>query len=181
MTDQRMTRRAAVVGGVVAVAGAMVFSARSHAETAHTEIAVGGAVASPTTFTVEDLAALPQHEMKISWEDYEDGAEKTFTGPLLWDVLAATSPNIDPGQEDVGAMLYLVVEGYDGYAILMSWGEISPDFGNAEAILAIAENGAPLAEKLQPAWLVVGGDALKGRSVFGVVKITVAEADAADS
>ena len=58
--------------------------------------------------------------------------------------------------------------GADGYAALVSYGEISPEFGNRGILLASVEAA------LQRPRLVVPGDGKGGRYVSDVVELRVA-------
>ena len=59
--------------------------------------------------------------------------------------------------------------GADGYAALVSFGEISPEFGDRGVLLATAEDGKPLERPR----LVVPGDVKGGRYVSDVVELRV--------
>jgi hypothetical protein len=59
--------------------------------------------------------------------------------------------------------------GADGYSALVSYGEISPDFGNRGLLLSTTEDGAALARPR----LVVPGDRRGGRYVTDVVELHV--------
>jgi hypothetical protein len=62
-----------------------------------------------------------------------------------------------------------VVIGLDGYRALISYGEMSPAFGNRGVLLAISADGKPLARP----WLVVPGDLRGARYVKDVVELHV--------
>jgi hypothetical protein len=59
--------------------------------------------------------------------------------------------------------------GEDGYRALVSYGEIAPDSGNRGAILAVEQDGAPLARPR----MVVTGEVTGGRDVNDVVELDV--------
>jgi len=66
---------------------------------------------------------------------------------------------------------YLLVTGRDGYQIVVSMGEIDPDFEAKPAILAYDRDGKPLgANGLR---IVIPGDKHGGRMVHDVVHIEV--------
>ena len=64
--------------------------------------------------------------------------------------------------------------GSDGYAALVSYGEVSPDFGNRGVLLSTTEDGTPLARPR----LVVPGDGKGGRYVSDVTTLRVVHAAA---
>ena len=71
-------------------------------------------------------------------------------------------------------MFAVLAIGADGYAALVSYGEISPDFGNRGLLLSTSEDGAALARPR----LVVPGDVRGGRYVSDVVELHVLRATA---
>ncbi len=180
MNGYTASRRSVVVGALITIAGVGLGVTRALAQDAETVIEVAGAVAEPKSFTREELGEFPQQEAKVTWEGYHDGAETTFIGPLVWDVLAACKPDISIATGDDVPLLYVLTEAYDGYKSVVSWGELDPEVGDNGAILALTENGAPLDPKLQPAWMVIPRDKVISRSIFGVVKLTVHAADGLD-
>lgn len=101
----------------------------------------------------------------------EHGNEASdWTGPLLWDVIAA-SGLVDPAKPGAQVRLTLRVTGADGYTAVLALGEISPEFGAHPVQLADHLNGAPLpGGSLR---LVVPGEKRGGRSVRDVIRIDI--------
>jgi Oxidoreductase molybdopterin binding domain len=93
-----------------------------------------------------------------------------WTGPLLWDVLVAAGA-VDPSRPRDQARLAVRITGADGYASLVAVGEISPQFANRPIQLAHHMNGESLPD--QGLRLIVPDDALGGRSVRDVVRLSV--------
>ena len=87
---------------------------------------------------------------------------------LTPDVLATTDR-----KNDLLSFAVLAV-GADGYAALVSYGEVSPDFGNRGILLATAEDGTALDRPR----LVVPGDVKGGRYVSDVTELRVIHAAA---
>ncbi len=66
----------------------------------------------------------------------------------------------------------VLATGADGHAALVSYGQVSPDFGNRAVLLATAEDGKNLAHPR----LAVPGDVKGGRYVTDVVELHVVRA-----
>ena len=94
-----------------------------------------------------------------------------FTGPLLLDVLARAVPRFDPAIKNDKLRDYIPVTASDGYQALVAYGELDPSFENKRILLAVTQDGAPLAD--QGPRLVVPGDRAGGRYVTGVVRVTI--------
>ena len=87
-----------------------------------------------------------------------DGPELVFKGPALDAVLArAGAPQ---GHDLRGPALRLVVlaEARDGYAVVYSLAELSPDLGARRGIVAVEQDGQPLSEKDGPLRIVLEGE-----------------------
>lgn len=95
---------------------------------------------------------------------------------LLWTVLLAAQPRLNPRIKNHALQLIILISGHDGYTAAFSFGELSPDFGNHAAWLAVDEDGKPLGEAAaQEAALVVPDDVKAGRWVHAVQRITVVD------
>lgn len=68
---------------------------------------------------------------------------------------------------------YVVITATDGYRVVLSGGELDPNFGNAPILLAWEQDGAALDAGNAPARLVVPGDGRGGRYVSGVISVEV--------
>jgi hypothetical protein len=72
--------------------------------------------------------------------------------------------------------LYVVAEGLDGYKVVYSLGEVSPDVHEGSVLLVDSVDGKPLAEN-GPIELVSSGERRPARWVHGLVSIKVRAAD----
>ena len=136
-------------------------------------IDVTGRVLRPGPLSVADLQALPSETVDVAFESGGKAQDHTFTGVRLIDVLAYLGLDVDADAHHPLLPMYLVVTANDGYQVVISGGEIDPDFGNVPMLLAWDEDGVPLAGDQGPLRLVVPGDKHGGRNVFGVVTIDV--------
>jgi hypothetical protein len=138
------------------------------ARAANAPIAVTGLVANPLHLTLADLGSFPVTHVNAT--------QVSGRGPLPLDCSgAALSVILDKAGLNVGkannAKLghSVVVTADDGYAAALSLGEIDPDYGNANVIIATTCNGKPM----EAPRMVVPSDKHGGRAVNGVVSIEV--------
>jgi hypothetical protein len=122
--------------------------------------------------TVADLATrYPQRTVTTTFTAQGVPTTRTFTGPLLLDVLTAAEPRFDARQSNDQLAFAVRVGATDGYRAVVAWGEIDPGFAGTEVLLATTEDGAPLARPR----LVVPGDARGGRYVTDVDRVTLVD------
>ncbi|MCB9449842.1 MAG: molybdate ABC transporter substrate-binding protein [Anaerolineaceae bacterium] len=99
-----------------------------------------------------------------------------FTGVLLWDVITAAQPNLNADVPDDQLSLFIVVTGADGAQVTFSWGEIDPAYGGQPVIVAYTENGNAITDAQGGMRLVVPNDRQAGRSLRGIVNISLRDA-----
>ena len=132
------------------------------------EFSVTGKVADKLVLSVAELAALPlpSHTVTVTFQSGSSQVTRTFTGPLLDDVLQYARPMFNDKNRNDRLRFYVnAYAGSDGYQAIVAWGEIDPGFENKEVLLAVTEDGVPLDE--QGPRLVVPGDIRGGRYVTG--------------
>jgi len=100
---------------------------------------------------------------------------QSFTGTLLWDLLQSVGIVVDPNVKNDILRKVVIVTGSDGYETAFGAGEIAPNFGGAQIMVAYAVDGQPLG-KDGFARIVAPGDKAGGRFVSNIVKIEVQEA-----
>ncbi len=132
-------------------------------------LVIDGAVRQAQHVTAAALRSLPPVREEIAFETDHGAQKATYTGVLLWDLVQRA------GIDDTGKWSelrhVLQVTGKDGYRIMLSVGEIDPNFGHAPMLVAYARNGVPLAgDALR---LVVPGDRHGARSVRDLVHIEI--------
>jgi DMSO/TMAO reductase YedYZ molybdopterin-dependent catalytic subunit len=138
------------------------------------EVAVTGLVATPRSFTFQDLMQLPQETVNVSFQAGQGTTTSSFTGTRLLNVFdaagGATLPNdINNAKLRVSVM----VTGADDYQVVLSWGELDPDFGAEPIMLAYLQDGQPMGDKQGMARLVVPNDKRGGRYVSTVKSIDI--------
>jgi hypothetical protein len=135
------------------------------------DVAVTGAVAKPLTLAPADLLAQPPVALHISFSTSHGPETADYAGVPLWIVLQQAG--LVDSQAKGGHLRHgILVTGADGYGVLLSIGELDPEFANVQVILAVRKDGQPLAGD-EGVRLVVPGDRKGGRSVRHVVKIEV--------
>jgi hypothetical protein len=91
---------------------------------------------------------------------------------LLWDVLQSAGIKVDPNVKNDILRFIVVVTGSDGYEAIFGAGEIDPEFGGDQIIIAYTENGQSLGQD-GFAKIIAPGDKAGGRFVSNIVKIEV--------
>ena len=101
-------------------------------------------------------------------------AGKTYTGVLLWDVLATAGLAPTAVQQNPTLSMYVLATGADGYQVLFSVAELDPAVGGRRALVAHTVDGNRLdASAVGPFRLVVPEDARPSRAVFRLVSLQV--------
>jgi hypothetical protein len=123
-------------------------------------------------WTPAKLAALPHKSITVFNEHAK--ANQTYSGVDLSDLLKPLGvPEKPRGKE---FLLYLVAEGTDGYKVVYSLGEVTPDVHDATVIVADSQDGKPIAGD-GPLKLVATGEKRPARWVRNLVAIRVQPAE----
>ena len=134
-----------------------------------------GVAAAP--LTEEALRALPATTLDVSFLTSRGEEKARFTGALLWTVLTANRL-VDPDAHKGLLRRIVVVTARDGYVLALSAGELAPELGARQVLLAYERDGAPLPLE-KGLRLVVPGDIRGARSVYDVARIDVRTVEAA--
>jgi hypothetical protein len=161
---RRCSRSIALAAILLALtAGASAAFPKPHEAT----VSVGGAVATPATYTLRRLGALPQTSFTTT-ERWWGSRTHTDTGVSLEDLVAAAGPTL-PTAKNAMLRVTVTVTGRWGWPVTLALGELDPNFGNHPAYLALTQDGRTL-----PApELIVPGDSGPARTVPDVDQITV--------
>ncbi len=95
------------------------------------------------TLSLAELQAMPQ--VTVSVFNAHSKQNETYTGPLVADVLAKTSVTLSEKTQHEVLDSYVLASGTDGYFVVFSGAELQPGLHKAQAIIAIAQAGQPLA------------------------------------
>ncbi|HML21325.1 MAG TPA: molybdate ABC transporter substrate-binding protein [Aggregatilinea sp.] len=134
---------------------------------------VEGQVVNPLTLTAEDLrAAYGATTADVTTTD-ADGAEvsTTYTGVLLTSLFSDAQVNFNADVKNDKLSMYIVATSASGYQVVVSWGEIDPDYGAQPVMVAYDADGAETSLTL-----VVPGDASGSRTVTDLVSLSLRDA-----
>lgn len=130
-----------------------------------------GDLREPGELTVEKLRGMTLQTVDVAYRSGKGPEQHTVTGVPLAELFPVSALATTDAKNDQLAFSVLAV-GADGYAALVAYGEVSPDFGNRGILLAVTEDGTELARPR----LVVPGDVKGGRYVSDVVELHVTRA-----
>lgn len=137
-----------------------------------TVLQVIGNVQKPTTFDIRKLQTLPVVNQDVTYFAAGSVVSQSFTGALLWDLLQSVGIVLDPTIKNDILHQIVIVTGSDGYESVFGAGEIAPNFGGNQIIVAYGVNGQLLGSD-GFARIVAPGDKQGGRFVSNIVQIQV--------
>jgi hypothetical protein len=125
------------------------------------------------TYTLLQFRHLSQRTVRAVGHD---GAEHSYTGVNLGDLLAAAG--VPRGMELHGAYLhdYALATGADKYSVVFALPELDPGYTDKTVLVAWSRDGQALAADQGPLQIVVPEDKHPARWVRQLVRITVKEA-----
>jgi hypothetical protein len=128
--------------------------------------------AKTSQWTPASLAGLPHVSVTVHNEHTK--ADETYSGVPLIALLTPLGVTDKPHGKDL--RLYVVAAGSDGYEVVYSIGEITPDVSAATVIVADSEDGKPIASD-GPLKLVATGEKRPARWVRNLAAIRVMTAE----
>jgi hypothetical protein len=131
-------------------------------------VLVTGAVKQQSQVTVDQLDQMPLHNVEVEFHNDQGTEHHTDVGVPLTQLIPSSALATHDKKHDLLSFAILGV-GADGYQAAVSYGEISPDFGNKDVLIAVTEDGKPLNRPR----LVVPGDVKGGRYVINLVELHV--------
>ena len=142
------------------------FYAQTLAVSAADPATMSGAVKAPLTLDDATLSAMPVATVSITY----GSSNATYSGVLVWDLLKKAE--LVPGDGKNPALRHtLLITATNGYAVAVALGELDPDYGNKQVLLAYrSTDGSASFDHLR---LLVPGDVRGGRAVRDVAKIEV--------
>jgi DMSO/TMAO reductase YedYZ molybdopterin-dependent catalytic subunit len=133
---------------------------------------VTGQVQTPKKIYWHDLKKLPVTQENITYFAGGSVTTQSFTGVLLWDLLQSVGIVTNPNIKNDILRKTIVVTGSDGYETVFTAGEISPNFGGNQIMIAYLVNDQPLGAQ-GPTRIAAPSDKQGGRFVSNIVKIEV--------
>jgi DMSO/TMAO reductase YedYZ molybdopterin-dependent catalytic subunit len=142
----------------------------AYSASATPSLTLEGKLKHPQSLSFEALRRLPAEQVQVSFQSDRGMTTASYTGVSLWAVLMAAGGIAD---DEKSAELRHVVKiiARDGYMVVISTGEIAPDFGGKPALIAYQREGEPAGES--GLRLVMPGDKRGGRNVRDVTAIRV--------
>jgi hypothetical protein len=137
---------------------------------------VTGEVRNRLVFDLKKLEALPVVHENVWYFAGGSVVNSAFTGALLWDLLNDAGIVVDPTVKNDILRKVVIVVGSDGYQAVVAAGELAPQFGGEQVIVAYKQDGQFLGAD-GFARLIVPGDKAGGRAVANIVRIEVRDTD----
>ncbi len=160
----------------LAIAGTLCATALAQAALPSTQLTVTGAVNTAASYDYAALSALPATTQTVSFLSGTTSQTHTYTGASLWGVLGLSGIVINPLQKNDILNKVILATATDGYRVVYSAGELSPDFGNRPDLLAYAETTGGVTVPLTGdgfARITAPGDVKGGRYVSNLSNLDV--------
>jgi len=127
-----------------------------------------GKVKQPQHWTLDDLKKMQAQHVQISYQTERGQVGASYTGVLLWSLLEQAG-GIDDTTRNAVVFHTIRITATDNYVIVLSTGEIAPDYGNIQALVAYERDGKPL-DNFR---VVMPGDKHGARDIHDVATIKV--------
>jgi hypothetical protein len=124
-------------------------------------VSVGGAVATPATYSLAQLDALPQTTFTVNGRRWRGSRSHTDSGVSLEDLVNAAAPT-EPSAKNALLRLTVTVSSRRAGSGTFALGELDSSFGNHPAYLTLLRDG----HTLRAPELVVPGDVNSARTVL---------------
>jgi DMSO/TMAO reductase YedYZ molybdopterin-dependent catalytic subunit len=131
-------------------------------------LALDGKVKTPQHLTLDALKKLPVQHADVTYQTDRGPVTANFTGVLLWSLIEAAG-GLDDSEKNAAVHHTIRITAKDGYEMVTSTGEIAPDLGGKQALVAYERDGKPLDDFR----IVMPGDKHGARNVRDVVTISV--------
>jgi hypothetical protein len=131
-------------------------------------LSIEGKVKHPQKLTLDALRKLPSQRIDVTYETDKGPVKANFAGVLVWSLIGAAG-GIDDAGHGSEVRHAIRVTASDGYAVIISVGEIAPQIGGRAAMIAYERDGKPL----DNFYLATPGDKSDARYVHHVTTITV--------
>jgi DMSO/TMAO reductase YedYZ molybdopterin-dependent catalytic subunit len=152
-----------VVFGIAAIFAMMTGSVRAQAaQQQPAALAISGDITSPITLHADDLAKMPRETVSIP---DQDGTAVSYEGVPLREILAKAGAPLGKQLRGKALATYVIAKAKDGYQVVFTLGELDPEFGNEQIIVADQRDGKPLFGYQGPLRLVCPHDKAGARSV----------------
>ena len=142
------------------------------------KLRIEGVDGKSSEFRMADMRALPQASFELT--DH-DGKKTEYEGVPLIELLRKAGAPLGEKLRGKEHTVVALIECSDGYRVAFTLGELAPEFGARQILLAYSSYGEPLPAKVGPLRLVVPGDKRLARSARMVQRIRLIYAQAKSS
>lgn len=156
------------LAAALAVAFLLIAPAAAQSPAQAPVLSLEGKVKQPQHWTFDDLRKMQARQVSVSYQTERGQVGASYTGVPLWSLLQAAG-GIDDTTRNAVVHHVVRITATDNYVVTLSTGEISPDLGNAGALVAYERDGKPL-DNFR---VVMPGDKHGSRDIHDVVTITV--------
>jgi hypothetical protein len=125
-------------------------------------LSVTGDIATPLTLRAEDLAKMPRETVSVT---EQDGSKVEYEGVPLREILKRAGAPLGKQLRGKALASYVLAKAHDGYQVVFAIGEIDPEFGNEQILVADKRDAKPLFGYQGPFRLVCPNDKAGARSV----------------
>lgn len=132
-------------------------------------LSLAGAVDKPAELALDRLRAMPAQTATVTFGTSKGSETHVETGVPLIALLRSAGLTVDPARKNDSANFAVLAVGADGYSAVVSYGELDPNAGNRQVLVALTQDKIPLPRPR----LVVVGDVKGGRAVNDLVKLQV--------
>ena len=134
-----ITRMAATI----AVAVLLIVPAVAQSPAPGPVLSLEGKIKQPQHWTLDDLKKMQAQKVQVSYLTERGQVNASYTGVLLWSLLQSAG-GIDDATRNAIVAHTIRITATDNYVVVLSTGEIAPDYGNAQALVAYERDGKPL-------------------------------------
>lgn len=170
-TPARRGRAYAALFGLAALAAASsAFAVPS------TQLTLTGQIDRPGVYDLTALQGLPATTQTVSYLSGSGSQTHSYAGTSLWGLIDQAGVQTNPSVHNDLLNRIVVATGSDGYRSVFALGELSPNFGNRQSIVAYGEVAGGVTQPLGAdgfARVTSPGDIKGGRYVSNLVNLDV--------
>jgi len=165
-----------VLGWVVALVAIVSSVPAAMGQEAPASLSVGGAVATPGSWTVEALKQQFAGEAKtVKFTPAKDKPEQVGTGVPLLSLIKAAGLKTEKTPKHHDLTFLVIIEAKDSYRVFFSMAELLPQCAHDEVYVVWEVDDKPLSEREAPFRLVVATDKGHDRYIYAISKITLVD------
>ena len=149
-----------------------VFAFNSFSQ-ANGSLSISNEEGKTTTFSAEDMAAMPHTSVDIK---AHDGSLHSYSGIVLMNLLQKAGVHMGDSAKKNVAGSYVVITAADNYKAVYALAETDTLQSDKTIILADKTDGKPLPQNAQPYQIIATGEKIHARMIRQVISIAVKRA-----